>query len=280
MHLAQVIRNYLQRITYGDDGWAARMRHFPLGTQRLCCQSQSTSHSQTSGAPPSSGATPPGRAGASSGGAHHAAPGGVRATFWIIFWISLGVIVAALLAFGTAFGIAAVRQRRRGSTPLPHPGVPEAGCVLSERPRPAADPVFLPHQERPSADRQRYAAQERRRRRPPETVDEVAYRRPDRSTPARVEFNLAVSLHERGDLAGAIAAYRRAERRGDPDAGFNLGVLLSETGDLDGAETSWRRSAHYGNARATEDLGQLVRRRRERQAAGIEPERAGADPPR
>jgi uncharacterized protein (DUF433 family) len=25
-HLAEVIRNYLQRITYGDDGWAARLR--------------------------------------------------------------------------------------------------------------------------------------------------------------------------------------------------------------------------------------------------------------
>jgi Flp pilus assembly protein TadD len=95
------------------------------------------------------------------------------------------------------------------------------------------------------------------------------------STPARVEFNVAVILHERGDVAEAIAAYRRAERRGDPDAAFNLGVLLSEAGDLDGAETSWRRSAHYGNARATDDLGFLVRRSRERQTAGTE--REGAD---
>jgi hypothetical protein len=239
--------------------------HFPLGPHRLCCQSQSESHSQTSAAPRSSGATPPARSGAagSPGGAHHATSGVMVAAVWII----LGAVAAALLAVW----VPRLRRRRRESTP----GVPAGRYVASARPSPAADPVSLAPRKRAAAERQRGAAQERRRRGRPETVEGLAYRRADMSTPSRVEFNVAVILHERGDLAGAIAAYGRAERRGDPDAAFNLGVLLCEAGDLDGAETSWRRSAHYGNARATEDLGFLVRRRRERQAAGAE--REGAD---
>ena len=153
---------------------------------------------------------------------------------------------------------------------MPPPGVPAAGHVASARPRPAANPVSPAPRMRAAAERQRNTAQERRRGGRPETVGRLAHRRADTSTPARIDFNVAVTLHERGDLAGAIAAYRRAERRGDPDAAFNLGVLLCESGDLDGAETSWRRSAHHGNARATEDLGFLVRHRRERQAAGTD----------
>ena len=254
----------------------ALTNHFPLGPQRLCCQSQSqsASHSQTSAAPPSNGATPPARSGAggSSGGAHHAASGVTVAAFWII----LGAVAAALLAVG----IARLRRRRRGSAPVLSPGVPAAGHVssarprpaadhvASARPRPAADPASLAPRKRGAAGSQRNSAQERRRRGHPETVEGLAYRRADMSTPARVEFNVAVKLHERGDLAEAIAAYRRAERRGDPDAAFNLGVLLCEAGDLDGAETSWQRSAHHGNTRATEDLAILVRGRRARQAAG------------
>jgi hypothetical protein len=232
--------------------------HFPLGPRRLCCQSQSTSHSQTGAAPLSSGATPAARssAGRSSGGSHHASSGVTVIAFWII----LGAVVAGLLTAG----IVDLRRGRRGSTPVLPPGVPAAGHMASARPGPAADPVSLALRRRSAAQRQRDAAQERRRRGRPETVEEVVHRRADMRTPARVEFNVAVILHERGDLDEAIAAYRRAERRGDPDASFNLGVLLCEAGDLDGAETSWRRSAHYGNARATEDLGFLVRRRRER----------------
>lgn len=238
--------------------------HFPLGPQRLCCQSQSASHPHTSAAPPPNGTTPPARSGAgrSSSGAHHAASGVTVAAFWII----LGAVAAALLAVG----IARLRRRRRGSTPVPPPGDPAAGYIASPRPRPAADPVSHPPRKRGAAERQRDDAQERRRRGHPETVEGLAYRRADMTTPARVEFNVAVILHERGDLAGAIAAYRRAERRGDPDAAFNLGVLLCEAGDPDGAETSWQRSAHHGNTRANEDLATLVRRRRERQAAGTD----------
>jgi hypothetical protein len=109
-------------------------------------------------------------------------------------------------------------------------------------------------------------------------VERLAYRRANTSSPARVDFNVAVALHERGDLAGAIAAYRRAEQRGDPDAAFNLGVLLCEAGNLDGAEMSWQRSTRDGNTRATEDLAFLVRRRRERQAAGTDPLSVSAGP--
>jgi hypothetical protein len=247
--------------------------HFPLGPQRLCCQSQSTSHPQTSATPPSNGATAPAgsRGGGSSGSTPHAASGGTFAAFWIIS----GAVAAALLAVGIAFGIPIVIAGSRGSTPVLPRGVPATGNIASARPRPAADPVSLAHRKRAAAERQRDGAQERRRHGRPKTVEEVGYRRADMSTPARVDFNAAVILHERGDLAGAIAAYRRAERRGDPDAAFNLGVLLCEAGDPDGAETSWRRSAQDGNTRATEDLGLLVRRRRERQAAGTKNE--GAD---
>lgn len=238
--------------------------HFPLGPQRLCCQSQSGSHSQTSAAPPSSGATPPARSGAggSSGGAHHASSGVPVAAFWII----LGAVAAALLALG----IARLRRRRRGSTPVLPPAVTAAGDAARARARPGADPVSLAPRNRATAEWQRNGTPERRRHGRPETVEGLAYRRADMSTPTRVDFNVAVMLHERGDLAGAIAAYRRAERRGDPDAAFNLGVLLCEAGDPDGAETSWQRSAHHGNTRATEDLAFLVRRRRERQAAGTD----------
>jgi tetratricopeptide repeat protein len=239
---------------------------FPLGPQRLCCQSQSKSHSQTAAAPPSGRSSAPSRAGAGrSSGAHSASSGLPVAAIWII----AGGVGAVLLALGIA-------DFRRKSAPVPAPGVPAAGHAESARARVAADLVAPARRERSAAKSQREgAARERRRRGRPETVERLAYRRADMSTPARVEFNVAVILHERGDVAEAIAAYRRAERRGDPDAAFNLGVLLCEAGDLDGAETSWQRSAHYGNARATDDLGFLVRRSRERQTAGTE--REGAD---
>jgi hypothetical protein len=236
--------------------------HFPLGPQRLCCQSQSASHSQTSAAPPSSGATPHRSGAGGSSGAHHASSSAMAAAFWII----LGAVAAALLALG----IARLRRRRRASTPVLPPGVTAAGDAARARARPAADPVSLTPRNRATAEWRRSGTPERRRRGRRETLEGLAYRRADMSTPARVDFNLAVILHERGDLAGAVAAYRRAERRGDPDAAFNLGVLLCEAGDPDGAETSWQRSAHHGNTRATEDLAFMVRRRRERQAAGTD----------
>jgi TPR repeat protein len=99
--------------------------------------------------------------------------------------------------------------------------------------------------------------------------EELSYRRADESGAATGAFNLGVTLHQRGDVAGAAAAYERAAERGDPDATFNLGVLLYEAGDLDRAETAWRRSAARGHARATGNLEFLLRHRRELEAAGV-----------
>ena len=50
--------------------------------------------------------------------------------------------------------------------------------------------------------------------------EERDYRRLDANGDAGGAFNLGVLLHQRGDVAGAIAAYERAEQRGDPDAGL------------------------------------------------------------
>lgn len=277
---------------------------FPLGPQRLCCQSQSSSQSQTAAAPPSGGVTPPAGAstsasasGSGSGGSGGITDHGSSGLTVIAFWVILGAVMAGLLAAG----ITDLRRAHRESAPALPGGMTTAGYL--ERARAAADAVSGAHRARsaatseqqrpaaeteragPAAERQRERAaaetqreriaQERRGRGRPETVEQLGYRRADLHTPSRVDFNVAVILHERGDVTEAIAAYRRAERRGDPDASFNLGVLLCEAGDLDGAETSWRRSAHHGNARASEDLGFLVRRRRERQPAG--PDHEGAD---
>ncbi len=99
--------------------------------------------------------------------------------------------------------------------------------------------------------------------------EELSYRRADESGAATGAFNLGATLHQQGDMAGALAAYERAERRGDPDAAFNLGVLLYEIGDLDGAEGAWRRSAGRGHARAAENLEFLLRHRHELETAGV-----------
>jgi TPR repeat protein len=99
--------------------------------------------------------------------------------------------------------------------------------------------------------------------------EELSYRRADESGAATGAFNLGATLHQQGDVAGALAAYERAERRGDRDAAFNLGVLLYEIGDLDGAEDAWRRSAERGFARAAENLEFLLSHRHQLEAAGV-----------
>jgi len=99
--------------------------------------------------------------------------------------------------------------------------------------------------------------------------EEHSYRRADASGAATRAFNLGVTLHHQGDVAGAAAAYERAEQRGDPDAAFNLGVLLYEAGDLHGAEAAWRRSAGQGHARAAANLAFLRRHRHELETAGV-----------
>lgn len=320
---------------------------FPLGPQRLCCQGQSTSHSQTAAVAPVSGTA---RAG---GGAWHGSSGGMAA----VIWIALGTSAAALLAAG----VAGVHRARRRPGPVPAPGsrglpavayanavgrakataassesdelryrrldengdaggafnlgvlvhqrgdVPGAtaaygraeergdpdaafnlGVLLYEagdldgaeaawqrsvqrgHARAAANLVFLAHRHRP-ADHGEVdgAAEGRRPDERAEMVDELVYRRADERGAARGAFNLGVVLHQRGDVTGATVAYQRAEQRGDPDAAFNLGVLLYEAGDLEGAEASWRRSVQRGNARAAQNLEFIVRRRRERETAGV-----------
>ena len=240
--------------------------HFPLGPQRLCCQS--TSHSQTSAVPPSSGVTP--AASASAGGSrastHHASSGSTVVFFWII----LGAAVAGLVAAG----VSDLRRAHRESPRALPTGITAADYL--QRARAAADLASRGQPEHGTADRRpEVAGQERRHRERPRTVEELVYRRADPLDRSREAFNLGVALHKRGDVPGALTAYARAERRGDPDASFNLGVLLCEAGEFDAAEASWRRCAHGGNARATEDLAFLVDRRRRRQAA--EADREGAD---
>ena len=98
---------------------------------------------------------------------------------------------------------------------------------------------------------------------------EIAYRRADEDGDAAGAFNLGVLLHQRRDLAGAVAAYERSERRGDPDAAFNLGVLLYEAGELDRAEAAWRRSTRNGHTKSAANLGFLLHRRGELERARL-----------
>ena len=64
-------------------------------------------------------------------------------------------------------------------------------------------------------------------------------------------YNVAVDLHDRGDLAGARAAYTRAiETRRPavaPGAGYNLGLLLLEMDDPDGARRVWQHVIDDGD---------------------------------
>jgi TPR repeat protein len=197
----------------------------------------------------------------------------------VFFWIILGAAVAGLVVAG----VSDLRRAHRESPRARPPGITAAGYL--ERARAAAELASRAQRERAAADhrpdvavaadRPDVAAQERRHRERPRTVEELVYRRADPLDRSREAFNLGVALHKRGDVRGAVSAYWRAERQGDPDASFNLGVLMRDAGELDAAEAWWRRSWSRGNSRATEDLGVLVRRRRERQTAG--PEREGAD---
>ena len=106
-------------------------KHFPLGPQRLCCQSTSQSH--TSAAPPSSGATPrPAQAPAGPRAALTTHPR--RSRSW-----SSGSSVGAAVAGLLAAGVANLRRAHRESPQALPPGVAAADCP--ERARAAADPV-------------------------------------------------------------------------------------------------------------------------------------------
>ena len=91
---------------------------FPLGSQRLCCQS--TTQSQAAAAPPARGttsATPSGTTSATPSGTTGARSGSSGGMAMVI-WIALGAAVVTLLAAG----VAGVRRTRRTPALVPTPG--------------------------------------------------------------------------------------------------------------------------------------------------------------
>jgi hypothetical protein len=98
-------------------------------------------------------------------------------------------------------------------------------------------------------------------------ADNRTPRGPGDANIAATDFELALGLHERGELEAAAVAYRRAELGGEPEAAFNLGLLLYEAGDLPGAEDAWRRCLSYEHARAATNLGFLLEERGDLQKA-------------
>lgn len=252
---------------------------YPLGPQRLCCNGQTSVNGQTGsnaqrGANPQNGPNTRTGSGATASvatahGRPHSAGGPTREES------SGGLSAVLLIGFGAAaalliVGATAVVRTRRASLSLPSQGASGLPAVAhlhgpSAAAHPAAGDV-TPPAPRFSWERSPSSASAAA------SSDELEYRRLDEAGDASGAFNLGVLLHQRGEVADAMAAYNRAEQRGDPDAGFNLGVLLYETGDLDGAEAAWRRSAGRGHVRAAANLLFLSRRR-----AGLE--RGGMTPP-
>ena len=251
---------------------------YPLGPQRLCCNGQTGANGQTrtsaqtgtnpqtgsdraTDSRPTAGVTPAhSRTQPTGDPGHGRSSGGLSA----VLLIGLGAAAALLVVGG-----AAVSRNRR--TPLPLPaeeswGLPPAPH-LTGTPAAAGHPagVTQPRGGRFSWDRSPSGASAA------PASDEREYRRLDESGDAGGAFNLGVVLHQRGEVAAAVAAYERAEQRGDPDAGFNLGVLLYESGDLDGAEAAWRRAAGRGHLRAAANLVFLSRGRRGLERGGMTP---------
>lgn len=247
---------------------------YPLGPQRLCCngqtgvtgqagsnpQTSSTartgSNAQTSSRPAVGAAAPGGRTQPAGNPPRRGSSGGLSAFLLIGFGAAAALLVAS---------VTAVFRTRRASRRIPAEG--SWGRLVAAAPRrapapasyAAGDPGFPA---RPSADRSLLGSTA-------SASEEAEYRRLDETGDAGGAFNVGVVLHQRGDVAGAIAAYERAEQRGDPDAAFNLGVLLYESGDLDGAEAAWGRTAGRGHVRAAANLIFLSRRRREVERGGV-----------
>ena len=251
---------------------------YPLGPQRLCCNGQRGVNGQSSSTAPS--ATNPqsgsntgtgSRSTAGTATAHGGTPSTVRPTRE---GSSGGLPAVLLIGFGAAaalliVGVTAVFRTRRASPSLPAQrawGLPAVAHLNdpSAAARHGAGNVTAPAPrfswERSPSGAGAAAASE-----------ELEYRRLDETGDASGAFNLGVLLHQRGEVADALAAYERAEQRGDPDASFNLGVLLYETGDLDGADAAWRRSAGRGHVRAAANLMFLSRRRAGSERGGVAP---------
>lgn len=233
---------------------------YPLGPQRLCCTSATTSHTTTRPRPPRASAAAP---------RHSLARHAGESNGLVI--VVLGAVIALLLIGGVSatYGVrrsrataalgAEIAANRRAATEAARSAAGagsgrdervRAGRFSSfgERARPSRDEVELPAGSM-GATGAEVAALER------------AYRRADAAGEATGAFNLGVLLNQRGDLPGAREAYERAERRGDADAAFNHGVLLYEAGDLDGAEAAWRRCVARGHPRAAANLRFLMRQR-------------------
>lgn len=225
---------------------------YPIGPQRLCCNGQSGSTGQTGSTgptgsrPPASTSPAPTRPAGQPVGRKTSSGGSA------VLLIVLGLVATLLIV-----GVAAVYRTRRRPTAVPSPGsrpmapvagsnVADTAASLAGARAPRAGPSWDLSLSPPAAASE---------------SEERDYRRLDANGDAGGAFNLGVLLHQRGDVAGAIAAYERAEQRGDPDAAFNLGVMLYETGDFDGAEAWWRRSAGRGHARAAANLVFLSSRR-------------------
>ena len=245
---------------------------YPMGPQRLCCKSQGGVKGQASsnahtGSSTGMGSQPTAGAGATHGGNQptvQSTGGGSSGGVPAVLFIGFGAAAALLIV-----GVAAVLRTHRASLRLPAEGSSSlpATARLNDRSLPASQAAGMPrsHGARFSWERSRFAA------RTTAAPDELEYRRLDETGDAGGAFNLGVVLHQRGEVADAMAAYERAEQRGDPDAGFNLGVLLYEIGDLDGAEAAWRRSAGRGHVRAAVNLRFLSRARGGPEAGGATP---------
>jgi tetratricopeptide (TPR) repeat protein len=224
---------------------------YPLGPQRLCCNGQSGSSGQTgstgqTGSRPPAGTSPARTRPAGQPVGRNTSSGG-----------SVLLIVVGLVATLLVAGVAAVYRTQRRPTAVPdpgsRPGAPVAGSNVTDT------STSLAGGRAPGSGASRDLPLSPSAATP--ESEERDYRRLDANGDAVGAFNLGVLLHQRGDVAGAIAAYERAEQRGDPDAAFNLGVLMYETGDFDGAEAWWRRSADRGHARAAANLVFLSSRR-------------------
>ena len=232
------------------------VNQYPLGPQRLCCNGQSRVSGTTGSSAPSRSAPParvtstPQRARTPGKPIGHGTSGGVSAVLLIGFGVlALLVVAGAAAAYRTRRRTAAVFGRGFPvPASLPGSGGAAAASVAADTATAHAEPTWDRSPVPP------VAASE---------ADEREFRRLDANGDAGGAFNLAVVLHQRGDVDGATAAYKRAEQRGDPDAAFNVGVLLYEAGDLDAAEAAWRRSAGRGHVRAAANLLFLSRHRRQ-----------------
>ena len=149
-------------------------KQFPLGPKRLCCQSQriAVTHRRRASVEPGDS-----RARLQRRRVRGGSPPRILGRHPRAFWIILGAVVAGLVVVG----IADLRRGQRESPRARPPGVTAAGYL--ERARAAADLVSRAHRE--PRRRRRLAvprppdgaAQERRHRERPRTVEELVYRR-------------------------------------------------------------------------------------------------------